>query len=260
MSVNPCMQSQYILLLHTKNTIKSMLLQFSPIIFSSPLKTAFKYNQRYARITRMYSFIDLSCDTDSFGVALRREGVRCVFSGKIDEQTNKIYKKNFSEEPCNETEEEIQENDIPSHDILYANFPYQSVPVSNNHNESSNSREKLFCKILRIVTYHKPYFLFLKNVKNNLTTTDNEIVSHILKIKLEQIGYFVQCTPTHVSGTNMLQTQERIHLVCKQNNLKSPEQLSKSNNLKTVLSKPYFENMLEDMVGYISGVKKMSSN
>lgn len=76
----------------------------------------------------MIKFIDLFCGLGGFRVALEHWGCECVFSSDIDKYARETYKLNFGEYPTGDITQ-IDEKDIPDHDILCAGFPCQPFSI-----------------------------------------------------------------------------------------------------------------------------------
>jgi len=77
-------------------------------------------------------FIDLFCGIGGFRIAFE-EACRehdiipnCVFSSEIDKYSQIAYEENFGEKPFGNITQ-IDEKNIPDHDILFAGFPCYSV-------------------------------------------------------------------------------------------------------------------------------------
>lgn len=77
-------------------------------------------------------YIDLFCGIGGFRVAIEEACKEndlipeCVFSSDIDNSCQISYEANFGEKPFGDITE-IDEKDIPDHDILFAGFPCQQV-------------------------------------------------------------------------------------------------------------------------------------
>ena len=69
-----------------------------------------------------FTFSELFAGVGGFGVALRALGGRCVFASEVDVQACGTYAANFGEVPSGDITE-IDERDVPPHDVLTAGFP-----------------------------------------------------------------------------------------------------------------------------------------
>lgn len=193
----------------------------------------------------MYTFIDLFAGIGGFRVALEKKGMECVFTSEIDEHAKEIYKRNFGDMPHGDITE-INEKDIPKHDVLCAGFPCQSFSISGKQEGFSDNRGRLFYEVVRIANYHQPYVLLLENVKNILTV-DNGMVIKTIERKLDEIGYRIDFSTLNASNYGVPQSRERVYFACVRKDLKSPERLD-YHEPKADFKKVYLENVLEESV------------
>ena len=76
-----------------------------------------------------FRFIDLFAGLGGFHLALSRLGGECVFASEIKPKLRKLYKQNFPDTPIYGDITQIDEKDIPEHEVLCGGFPCQ--PFSN---------------------------------------------------------------------------------------------------------------------------------
>lgn len=110
-------------------------------------------------ILKNYNFIDLFAGIGGFHLALESMGVECVFASEWDKFAADTYEKNFHLKPFGDITQ-INEKDIPKHDILCGGFPCQAFSISGKQKGFEDTRGTLFFDIARIVNYHKPKVLF----------------------------------------------------------------------------------------------------
>lgn len=111
----------------------------------------------------MIKFIDLFCGLGGFRVALEHWECECVFSSDIDKYARETYKTNFGEYPTGDITQ-IDEKDIPNHDILCAGFPCQPFSIGGKRLGFEDTRGTLFFDVLRILKEKRPRAFFLENV------------------------------------------------------------------------------------------------
>lgn len=111
-------------------------------------------------ILKKYNFIDLFSGIGGFHLALSSLGATCVFALEWDKYAAETYHENFKLKPQGDITQ-INETDIPKHDIVCAGFPCQSFSISGKQKGFEDTRGTLFFDIARIVDYHKPKVLFL---------------------------------------------------------------------------------------------------
>ena len=190
---------------------------------------------------KMHTFIDLFAGIGGFRVALEKKGLKCVFSSDIDKYARQAYIKNFKEVPKGDIKQ-VNEKDIPAHDILCGGFPCQSFSVSGLQKGFSDDRGQLFYDIIRIAKYHQPSLLLLENVKNILKVDNGKVIKTIVN-ELEKINYKVTYNLLNASEYGIPQSRERVYFVC----------IRKDKNLKykvpqRTFSEIYLKDILEDNV------------
>ena len=107
-----------------------------------------------------FTFIDLFAGIGGMRLAFEAAGGQCVFSSEYDKYSQKTYHANFGETPSGDITE-IDENDIPNHDILVAGFPCQPFSIAGvskknslnmQHGFLDKTQGTLFFDIVRILS------------------------------------------------------------------------------------------------------------
>lgn len=195
----------------------------------------------------MYQFVDLFCGIGGFRVALEKSGLECVFSCDIDEPAQKAYFKNFGEKPAGDITE-INEREIPKHDILCAGFPCQSFSISGKQAGIQDNRGRLFYEIVRIAKYHQPYIMLLENVKNILSVDGGQVIKTI-ETKLDEIGYYMHLSILNSSFFGVPQSRERVYFVCLRKDAISSSDFTLKYKSPKPTNKPiYLDDILEQDV------------
>lgn len=166
-----------------------------------------------------YKFIDLFAGIGGFHYALESFGAECVFASEWDKYASQTYELNFGIKPKGDITL-INENEIPSHEILCGGFPCQAFSISGKQRGFEDTRGTLFFDIARIVKYHKPKILFLENVKNLTKHNDGQTLKIILNT-LKNLGYNVYTKVLNASNFGLPQNRERIYIVAFHNDLDS---------------------------------------
>ena len=121
-----------------------------------------------------FSFIDLFAGIGGTRIAFERAGGRCLFSSETDRFARQTYNENFGDEPAGDIKE-IDENEIPDHDILLAGFPCQPFSISGvskrrslnmPHGFRDKTKGTLFFDIARVLEAKRPMAFLLENVKH----------------------------------------------------------------------------------------------
>lgn len=158
-----------------------------------------------------YTFIDLFAGIGGFHYALNSFGAKCVFASEIDQNAVETYFRNHHLKPFGDITQ-IDEKNIPEHDILCGGFPCQAFSISGNQKGFEDTRGTLFFDIARIVKYHQPKILFLENVKN-FEKHDKGKTLKVVQDTLEKLNYTVFYQILNTSNFGLPQNRERIYIV-----------------------------------------------
>lgn len=164
-----------------------------------------------------YTFIDLFAGLGGFRIALESLGAKCVYSNEWDEHVQKVYEDNFGDMPEGDITK-VDENTIPSHDILCAGFPCQAFSISGKQRGFEDSRGTLFFDVSRIVKAKKPKIVFMENVKNFATHDDGRTLE-VVKATMEELGYTFTQRVLNAVDYGVPQKRERIYMICFRNDL-----------------------------------------
>lgn len=162
-------------------------------------------------------FIDLFCGIGGFRIGFEKACLqydissKCVFSCDIDKFAQDTYKANFGERPSGDITQ-INEKDIPDHDILLAGFPCQPFSIIGKMKGMDDTRGTLFFDIARIIDKKKTKAFILENVKQLVGHDEGRTLKVILKL-LKQLGYNVQYRVLNALNYGLPQKRERIIIV-----------------------------------------------
>lgn len=170
------------------------------------------------KLLKGYTFIDLFAGIGGFRLALESFGAECVYSNEWDKYAQETYRLNFGEIPDGYITQ-VNEKDIPDHDILCAGFPCQAFSISGKQQGFEDSRGTLFFDVARIVKEKKPKVVFLENVKN-FATHDSGKTLNVVKNTMIELGYSFQYNVLNSVNYGVPQKRERIYMVCFRNDIK----------------------------------------
>jgi len=145
-----------------------------------------------------FKFIDLFAGIGGFRMAFQNLGGKCVFTSEWNAFSQKTYEANFGEVPFGDITQ-IDENNIPNHDILLAGFPCQpfsiagvskKISLGRQHGFKDEAQGTLFFDIVRILETKRPRAFMLENVKN-LVSHDKGNTFRVIRGALEEIGYSI---------------------------------------------------------------------
>lgn len=157
-------------------------------------------------------FIDLFAGIGGIRQAFEDENTEGVFSSEWDKFAQQTYEANFGEKPYGDITE-IDERDIPDHDVLLAGFPCQ--PFSNigkREGFSNETQGTLFFDIARILNHHKPKMFLLENVPGILTIQKGKTFEVIMNT-LQELGYNVFYDVLDAQDFGLPQVRKRVLIV-----------------------------------------------
>ncbi|WP_436945777.1 DNA (cytosine-5-)-methyltransferase [Staphylococcus xylosus] len=176
-------------------------------ILEFPEISPFK-NKKHAK----YSMIDLFAGIGGTRLGFYQTNqVKSVFSSEIDKFSIKTYKANFGETPNGDITQ-IDEKEIPYHNILVAGFPCQAFSQAGKKLGFEDTRGTLFFDIARIIKEKKPETFLLENVKS-LKTHDKGKTFKVIMDALESLNYEVYTMLYKARDFGAPQNRERIYLV-----------------------------------------------
>ena len=159
--------------------------------------------KRKAAITeKNFTFIDLFAGIGGLRRAMEGAGGRCIFTSEWDKYAQQTYMANFPDNhlPAGDIRQ-VDENDIPAHDVLVAGFPCQPFSIAGvskknalgrAHGFADETQGTLFFDVLRILKHHRPAAFLLENVKN-LKSHDKGRTFEVIRRKLtEELGYSLE--------------------------------------------------------------------
>ncbi len=158
-----------------------------------------------------YKFIDLFAGIGGFHYALKSFGAECVFASEIDKKASDVYFINHKLKPKGDITQ-IDETEIPEHDVLCGGFPCQAFSISGKQKGFEDTRGTLFFDIARIVNYRKPKILFLENVKNFTKHNKGQTIKTVIST-LEKLNYTVYYKVLNTSDFGLPQNRERVYIV-----------------------------------------------
>lgn len=191
----------------------------------------------------LYKFIDLFAGIGGIRLAFEPYG-ECVFSCEWDLKAQETYFANFGETPVGDIRQ-VDEKEVPDHDILLAGFPCQPFSIAGVSKKKSLGRQHgfldetqgtLFFDIARILKEKQPQAFLLENVKNLRSHEKGRTFKVIKDVLEDELGYTVYHQVINARGL-VPQNRERIYIVGfkKPLKFKFPEIPKKGPALRTIL-------------------------
>lgn len=148
-----------------------------------------------------FKFIDLFAGIGGLRLAFERAGGECVFTSEYNDYSIKTYLANFDcPHPVEGDITQVNELDVPDHDVLIAGFPCQPFSLAGvskkqslgrAHGFACDAQGTLFFDVARILKAKRPAAFMLENVKNLLSHDKGRTFEVILKTLREELGYHV---------------------------------------------------------------------
>lgn len=170
-----------------------------------------------------FTFIDLFAGIGGIRMGFEQHGGRCVFTSEWDRWAQKTYLANFpkSTHTLIGDIKEVDEHDIPDHDVLLAGFPCQPFSIAGVSKKNSLGRKHgfldetqgtLFFDVARIIREKRPKAFLLENVKNLMSHDKGKTFRVICKVLQEELGYHIHWKV--IDGQHFVpQHRERILIV-----------------------------------------------
>ena len=160
-----------------------------------------------------FTFIDLFAGIGGMRIAFQQLGGKCVFSSEWDKHSQLSYYENFGEMPFGDITE-VNEQEVPKHEILVAGFPCQAFSIAGFKGGFKDTRGTLFFDVARILQEKHPDAFFLENVKGLYGHDKGRTLDVILRTLREDLGYYVP-DPQIMNARDfgVPQNRERIFIV-----------------------------------------------
>tara|TARA_B100000886_G_C20409412_1_gene486324 strand:+ start:124 stop:1041 length:918 start_codon:yes stop_codon:yes gene_type:complete len=161
---------------------------------------------------KSFKFIDLFAGIGGIRIPFEELGGECVFSSEWDKFSQQTYEANFGEIPHGDITE-IDEKDIPKHDLLVGGFPCQAFSQAGLKKGFKDTRGTMFFEIQRILDHHKPKAFLLENVKGLRGHDKGKTFKVIISI-LNELGYqTLESKVLNAKDFGLPQNRERIFIV-----------------------------------------------
>lgn len=136
-----------------------------------------------------FTQIDLFAGIGGIRQAFQKHGGYNIYSSEWDKFAQKTYRINYGEIPDGDITE-VDEEDIPDHDILLAGFPCQPFSQAGLHKGFEDTRGTLFFDVARILNAKRPKAFILENVKQLKGHDKGNTLKVILSV-LDELNYYV---------------------------------------------------------------------
>lgn len=176
-----------------------------------PSVDAHRSNRQHGTAVQLRTFVDMFCGIGGFHVAASNRDMNAVFACEIDPVAREWYECNFGIEPAGDIAQ-VNAQDVPDHDVLFAGFPCQPFSVIGNQKGMADARGTLFGHVERIVNVKRPRALVLENVPQFVTNRQGEAFKWVLGT-LERLGYHVHWKILNALHFGLPQNRRRVFIV-----------------------------------------------
>ena len=167
-----------------------------------------------------FTFIDLFAGIGGLRQAFESSGGKCLFSSEWNKFSQQTYEANFGDVPQGDITQ-IDEKEIPDHDILVGGFPCQpfslaGVSAKNHlgreHGFKDKTQGTLFFDVCRIIKEKQPSAFLLENVKNLKSHDKGNTFKVIINALEKELNYDIHYKVID-AGKVVPQHRERIFIV-----------------------------------------------
>lgn len=151
-----------------------------------------------------FRFADLFAGIGGTRLGFEHVGGRCVFTSEWNPFAQQTYAANFGHDDAHEFAgdiTQIDEGDVPDHDVLLAGFPCQPFSIAGvskknalgrPHGFEDATQGTLFFDVARILAAKRPHAFMLENVKNLISHDRGNTFKVIRRTLEDELGYAVQ--------------------------------------------------------------------
>ena len=167
-----------------------------------------------------FTFIDLFAGIGGLRQAFESSGGKCLFSSEWNKFSQQTYEANFGDVPHGDITE-IDEKEIPDHDILVGGFPCQPFSIAGvsaknhlgrEHGFKDETQGTLFFDVCRIIKEKQPSAFLLENVKNLKSHDKGKTFKVIINALEKELNYDIHYKVID-AGKVVPQHRERIFIV-----------------------------------------------
>ncbi len=170
----------------------------------------------------LFRFIDLFAGIGGLRLGFEGLGGKCVFTCERDANSQRTYRANFPTDDHEIAEDitQVDEDAVPSHDVLLAGFPCQPFSIAGvskknalgrPHGFRDEAQGTLFFDVARIIERHRPAAFLLENVKNLRSHDGGRTFDVIMRTLTKELGYHVRFRILNAQGL-VPQHRQRIFL------------------------------------------------
>lgn len=177
--------------------------------------------------TKPFTFVELFAGIGGVSFGLEQVGGKCVLAAEYDPQmktqfAHESYKVLHPEVNVRYDVHDIDEKEVPDHDVLAFTPPCQSFSVAGKRGGFDDTRGTLVFEALRIAKHKQPKILLMENVKGLVSHDKGRTLDTIVKA-INDIGYTIDFEVLNSKYFGVPQNRERIFIVAIRDDLVETE-------------------------------------
>ena len=137
---------------------------------------------------------------------------QCVGYSEINRYADAVYKKHYPGRKNYGDASKIVPRSLPDFELLVAGIPCQSFSVSGKRKGFNDPRGALFFDLARVLSYKRPRYILLENVRGLLSHESGKTFQTILKV-LSNLGYSIEWQVLNSKDYGVPQNRERVFLI-----------------------------------------------
>ena len=156
--------------------------------------------------------VSLFSGAGGLDLGFKQAGHEIVWANDLYADAVETYRANLGDHIVCSDISEVESSRIPDCDIVIGGFPCQGFSVANTKRHESDSRNKLYLHLLRVIRDKQPRFFLAENVKGILHFAGGKAYKHILAY-MRALGYRVKTQLFFVAAYGVPQKRERVIFV-----------------------------------------------
>ncbi len=156
--------------------------------------------------------ISLFSGAGGMDLGFKQAGHQIIWANDNFKDAVLTYQKNIGDHIVLDDICRIPSNKIPPGDIVIGGFPCQGFSVANTSRNPSDSRNRLYIEMLRIIKQKKPKYFLAENVKGILSLDQGKVIQLILT-DFEKAGYDVKYSLLNAADYGVPQKRERVFIL-----------------------------------------------
>lgn len=160
-------------------------------------------------MNRKVRVVSLFAGAGGLDLGLLLAGCDIVWANDIDPDAVTTYKGNIGGHVVQDDISKIKSSAIPECDLVVGGFPCQGFSQANRFRNSTDSRNKLYLELLRVVTDKQPKWFIGENVKGLLSLEGGQVMKRIEQ-DFHRAGYRLKIKVVAMADHGIPQNRVRV--------------------------------------------------